>query len=53
VYLLDYEGDAYDAQVTIHFEHRLRSELKFDGLEALKTQMALDVAQARTLLQAQ
>ena len=50
VFLLDYEGDAYDALVRIHFCHRLRDEQRFDGLEALKAQMAQDVALARTLL---
>ncbi len=52
VFLLDYTGDAYDALVRIHFCHRLRDELRFDGLDALKEQMAQDVAKARALLSA-
>jgi riboflavin kinase / FMN adenylyltransferase len=50
VYLLDYEGDAYGEFVRLHFRYRLRAEEKFDSLEALKAQMAQDVAETRRLL---
>lgn len=50
VYLLDYAGDAYDTYVRIYFRHRLRDELRFDSLDALKLQMAQDVAETLRLL---
>jgi riboflavin kinase/FMN adenylyltransferase len=46
-HLLDFAGDLYGQQVMVTFEHFLRSERKFDGLEAIKTQLQLDVAAAR------
>lgn len=49
-HLLDFSRDIYGATVTLTFEARLRNEQKFDGLEAIKTQLASDVAQARALL---
>ena len=46
-HLLDFTGDLYGQKVMVTFEHFLRSERKFDGLEAIKTQLQLDVAAAR------
>ena len=46
-HLLDFAGDLYGQKVMVTFEHFLRSERKFDGLEAIKTQLQLDVAAAR------
>ena len=46
-HLLDCDGDLYGQKVSVTFEHFLRSERKFDGLEAIKTQLQLDVAAAR------
>ena len=46
-HLLDFDGDLYGQKVSVTFEHFLRSERKFDGLEAIKTQLQLDVAAAR------
>lgn len=43
VYLLDFDQDVYGAHVTVHFQHRLRDEVKFDSFDALKRQIALDV----------
>ena len=50
VYVLDFDGDLYGERVSVTFEHFLRSERKFDGLEAIKTQLQLDVAAARLAL---
>jgi riboflavin kinase/FMN adenylyltransferase len=50
-HLLDFSGDLYGQKVSVTFEHFLRSERKFDGLEAIKTQLQLDVAAARLALQ--
>ncbi|MDA0298395.1 MAG: bifunctional riboflavin kinase/FAD synthetase [Actinobacteria bacterium] len=46
-HLLDFDGDLYGQKVSVTFEHFLRSERKFNGLEAIKTQLQLDVAAAR------
>jgi len=51
-HLLDVEGlDLYDRHISIHFIARLRNEQRFDGIEALKTQIAEDVKHARQILQ--
>jgi len=47
VHVFDWQGDVYGARVTIELCHRLRSEQKFDGLNALKQQIQQDVEQAR------
>ena len=44
-YLLDrFDEDLYDQKLTLVFRHFLRGTVKFDSLEALLQQMALDVA---------
>jgi riboflavin kinase/FMN adenylyltransferase len=50
VHLLDFEGDLYGREVTFDFVARLRGERRFDGVEALRRQIAADVARARELL---
>ncbi|MEQ1488068.1 MAG: bifunctional riboflavin kinase/FAD synthetase [Methylotenera sp.] len=47
VHVLDFNGDLYDKHVHIEFLHKIRDEMKFDGLDALKAQIAADVAVAR------
>ena len=49
-HLLDFSGDLYGQQVSVTFEHFLRSERKFDGLDAIKAQLQHDVAAARDLV---
>lgn len=49
-HLLDFDREIYGDTLTLSFEARLRSEMKFDGLEAIKAQLAQDVAQGRALL---
>ncbi len=46
-YLLDFDGDLYGHELRLDFSRRLRGELKFDGLEALKQAIAADVEQVR------
>ncbi len=47
-YLLDYPGESlYGMPVTLRLHSRVREERNFDSLEALKAQIALDVAQIR------
>jgi riboflavin kinase / FMN adenylyltransferase len=50
VHLFDFDGDLYGQRMAVEFVAKLRDEQKFDGLEALKAQMALDSRKARELL---
>ena len=50
-YLFDFEGDLYGQEMEVEFVAFLRDERKFDGLDALKAQIATDSAQAKALLQ--
>ncbi|WP_009962564.1 bifunctional riboflavin kinase/FAD synthetase [Verrucomicrobium spinosum] len=52
VHLFDQSGDFYGHQMEVAFVQKLRDERKFDGLEALKAQIALDATEARSVLQA-
>lgn len=47
VHVFDFNGDLYDQHVHVQFFHKLRSEQKFAGLEALKAQIACDAEQAK------
>ena len=46
-HVLDFTGDLYDQRVTLIFTRRLREERKFPNVDALKAQIAQDVAAAR------
>lgn len=50
VHLLDVDRDLYGRTLAFRFLHRLRSEQRFDGVEALVAQIGADVARARGLL---
>lgn len=47
-HLLDFHGDLYGEEMEITFLEKLRDEQKFPSLEALKEQIARDIAEART-----
>ena len=47
VHVLDFNGDLYDKHVHVEFFHKIRDEMKFDGLNALKAHIAKDVEVAR------
>jgi riboflavin kinase/FMN adenylyltransferase len=49
-HLLDFAGDLYGKWITVIFYEFLRPEQKFADLDALKTQIAADVAQVRAVL---
>jgi riboflavin kinase/FMN adenylyltransferase len=49
-YLLDFDEDIYGQTVRLEFISRIRPEMKFSGLEALKAQIAADVAAVREQL---
>ena len=46
-WLLDFEGDLYGQTVRVEFHHRLRDEIRFDSLDALKAQIAADAEATR------
>jgi riboflavin kinase/FMN adenylyltransferase len=50
VNLLDFDGDLYDQLLTLEFVAWLRGEEKYDGLDALTAQLALDEAATRRTL---
>ncbi len=49
-FIFDFKGDLYGATVSVALVHYLRPELKFDGLDALITQMDADCVTAREIL---
>ncbi len=50
VYLLDWDGDLYDATLTVELDARLREERRFASVQALVEQMRADEADARRRL---
>jgi riboflavin kinase/FMN adenylyltransferase len=51
-HLLDFDGDLYGESGRIRFVSFLRSERKFDGVDALVDQLQSDIAHAREVLDA-
>lgn len=47
VHLFDYDGNLYGQLLTVTFHHKLRDEQTFDGLDALKAQIELDISTAK------
>lgn len=47
VHVLDFQADLYGRHVRVEFLHKIRDEMKFDGLNALKVQIAADIKVAR------
>ncbi len=47
VHILDFNKDLYGRHVHVEFLHKIRDEMKFDGLDALKAQIAQDIVIAR------
>ncbi|MDO8478004.1 MAG: bifunctional riboflavin kinase/FAD synthetase [Candidatus Rokubacteria bacterium] len=45
--LLDFSGDLYDRTLRLEFLDRIRPEMKFSGVDALKRQVATDIEAAR------
>ena len=50
VHLLDFDGQIYGQEMEVTFATRLRAEMKFSSLEALREQIGRDVAAARELM---
>ena len=49
-HFFDFNGDLYDASLRVALLHFIRPEQKFDGLDALKSQIAKDSDKAREML---
>jgi riboflavin kinase/FMN adenylyltransferase len=49
-HLLDFDGDLYGERAEVRFVHFLRSERKFDGVDALVTQLKHDIESCRHVL---
>jgi riboflavin kinase/FMN adenylyltransferase len=49
-HLFDFDGDLYGRYLSVELVHYLRPEAKFDGLDALIAQIAIDAAKAREIL---
>ncbi len=47
VHLLDFAGTLYGSRISVEFRHFLRGEVKFDSVDELKDQIALDFEDAR------
>jgi riboflavin kinase / FMN adenylyltransferase len=47
VHIFDFDMDIYGQKIKLNFISRLRDEVKFDGLESLKKQLAIDAIAAR------
>lgn len=52
-HLLDFDRDIYGETLSLSFEAHLRSEMKFNGLDAIKAQLAQDVQNGRAILDTQ
>ena len=50
-HLLDFQGDLYGQHLILEFVARLRPEMRFPSVDALREQIARDVEAARGLLQ--
>ena len=49
-YIFDFAEDIYGRELEIEFVGRIRPELKFDSLDALKAEMQRDMERARAIL---
>ena len=49
-HVIDFSGDLYGMEVDLTFEGRLREEVRFESVDALREQIAKDIELARLLL---
>ncbi|NKI18825.1 bifunctional riboflavin kinase/FAD synthetase [Spongiibacter sp. KMU-166] len=49
VHLLNFNGDLYRRNLRVVFRAKLRNEIKFDGVDALRAQIARDIEQAKQI----
>lgn len=50
-HLIGFDGDLYDEEAKVRFVSLIRSEQRFDGIDALKAQLMLDIDQASAVLE--
>jgi riboflavin kinase/FMN adenylyltransferase len=50
VHILHYQGDLYGQEIEVAFTHRLRGQMRFDGPDSLRAQIARDVEAAEEML---
>ena len=50
VNLFDFDGNLYGQQIRVRFIDRIRDEVKFDGLQALKAQLEQDREKVKEIL---
>jgi riboflavin kinase/FMN adenylyltransferase len=48
-HLIDFDGDLYGEQARVRIAARLRGEVKFESIDALKQQLAIDVEHTRAI----
>lgn len=48
-YIMDFSGDLYGQNIEVSLLHFLRGEIRFESLEALRSQIAADASAARSL----
>ena len=49
-HIIDFEGDLYGKSVVLSFADRLRGEIKFNSLEALRRQIEHDAEEALKMI---
>lgn len=49
-HLIDWTGNLYDKEITVRFISRIRDELKFDSIDALRAQLATDRNRVKEIL---
>ena len=52
IFLLDFDGNLYGREIEVAFVDFIRGDRRFEGMEALKVQIAADCARAREILEA-
>ncbi len=52
VHVLDFNNDLYGQHVHVEFLHKIRDEMKFESLDALKAHIAADITEARNFFNA-
>jgi riboflavin kinase/FMN adenylyltransferase len=50
IHVLDFSGDLYGQALSVFFVRRLRGERHFKDVDALRTQIGIDIAEARKAL---
>ena len=50
VHIFDFNKEIYGDNVSVHFIDKIRSEIKFDDVETLKTQLGIDKNKAKSIL---